>query len=196
VRSNVAGGPVHTDVASLLARPVGSRAPPSPRRASRTGHHRFRTLTQSGRTGVVLERGARTILWGAEGRATRLPFPRPNPKRLPERKVVTIVAGFKFQEGVVICADTQETVGNVIKRQAPKLRFEPSLQRIPGQLPTKTGIAVAFCGATNNGAFVDKVIDLAWEKAKTASDLEGHTSRIWFSLSDGIHARRGTNFRY
>jgi 20S proteasome alpha/beta subunit len=97
---------------------------------------------------------------------------------------LTIVAGFKFHGGVVVCADTQETVGSIIKRQVPKLRFEPSLDRIPGQLPSKSGLAVAFCGATNNGPFVDKVIDLAWEKGKGTGDLAEACSVIEQSIKD------------
>lgn len=38
----------------------------------------FRTLTQSGRTLVILDRGAEAILWDTEGRATR-PFRRGSP---------------------------------------------------------------------------------------------------------------------
>ena len=37
---------------------------------------------------------------------------------------MTIIAGFKCSEGIVICADTQETIGTS-KRSVPKLRFEP-----------------------------------------------------------------------
>jgi 20S proteasome alpha/beta subunit len=33
---------------------------------------------------------------------------------------MTIIAGFKCHEGLVLCADTQETVGNVSKRNVPK----------------------------------------------------------------------------
>jgi hypothetical protein len=44
---------------------------PALEKPSRTGHPKFRILTQSGRTGVVLERGAETIPGIAKGRATR-----------------------------------------------------------------------------------------------------------------------------
>jgi hypothetical protein len=50
---------------------------PALEKASRTGHPKFRILTQSGRTGVVLECGAEKILWNAKGRAT-------HPKLTPE----------------------------------------------------------------------------------------------------------------
>jgi 20S proteasome alpha/beta subunit len=37
----------------------------------------------------------------------------PKPKRLPERKPVTIAAGFRCSEGIVLCADTEETIGDI-----------------------------------------------------------------------------------
>jgi hypothetical protein len=38
------------------------------------GHPKFGILTQGGRTGVVLDCGAETILWNAKGRPTRPTF--------------------------------------------------------------------------------------------------------------------------
>ena len=45
-----------------------SKAPPL--KSVKDGAPKFRILTQSGRTGVVLERGVGTILWNVKGRAT------------------------------------------------------------------------------------------------------------------------------
>ena len=51
----------------------------------------------------------------------RVPFPRPPwipkpiPKRLPARKTVTIAIGFTCNEGVVIAADSQETIEGYMK---------------------------------------------------------------------------------
>jgi hypothetical protein len=76
---------------------------------------------------------------------------------------VTIVAGFKFHDGVVLCADTQETIG-VAKRQVPKLRVE----EIGGAFAKATALmpmAAAFCAATDNGQFADKLIERAWQSA-------------------------------
>jgi hypothetical protein len=39
--------------------------------------------------------------------------PRPTPKRLPERKAVTIVIGLLAEDGIVVAADTQETIGSM-----------------------------------------------------------------------------------
>jgi 20S proteasome alpha/beta subunit len=50
-----------------------------------------------------------------------LPRPIPEPKRLPARKAVTIVAGFHFADGVLICADTEITE-NFAKYQGSKIR--------------------------------------------------------------------------
>jgi 20S proteasome alpha/beta subunit len=100
---------------------------------------------------------------------------------------VTIIAGFKFKEGAVLCADTQETVGEVIKNQVPKLRFER-------QFRNGTDMAVAFCGATDSGAFVDKLITLAWTEAKKAADLDDACRRIEQSIKD-THEEFGNIFQ-
>ena len=82
---------------------------------------------------------------------------------------MTIVAGFKSYEGIVLCADTQETVG-ISKRNVPKLRFEPAAGASKGVLPGD--LAVCFCGATNNGAFMDEMIDRAWQEVQPATSLD------------------------
>lgn len=51
-------------------------------------------------------------------------IPRPKPERLPKGKRVTICAGFHCAEGIILCADTQETVG-AFKRHVPKLGIRP-----------------------------------------------------------------------
>lgn len=88
-------------------------------------------------------------------------------KRLPERKAVTIIAGFKSWEGIVICADTQETI-EYSKHSIPKLVFEPR-EREHG---STDDLAAAFCGSSNQGPFVDKLISNAWESAQLATSLD------------------------
>lgn len=105
------------------------------------------------------------------------PFPGPSlpklkPKRLPERKAVTIIAGFKSPQGIIVCADTQETVGNLSKRNVPKVRFEPSGVREHLLLSGVSDLAVAFCGAANNGPFIDKIVDRAWEAAQHTTSID------------------------
>ncbi len=94
------------------------------------------------------------------------------PKRLPERRVVTIVAGFKCYEGVVLCADTQETIGELSKRHIPKLIFEPKDHYGKTQALRPDDLAVCFCGAANNGPFVDKLVQNAWEDAQVGTNLD------------------------
>lgn len=52
-----------------------------------------------------------------------IPFPRPRPKpeRLPRRKAVTIAAGLLCDDGVVICADTEETITEERKYKTDKI---------------------------------------------------------------------------
>jgi 20S proteasome alpha/beta subunit len=88
-------------------------------------------------------------------------------ENIPKRKnALSIVAGFKCPEGIVLCADTQETTG-VAKRSIPKLRFEPS-----GTPQIGEGLAVAFCGAGDNGAFIDRLVQNAWEDAQLGTNAK------------------------
>jgi 20S proteasome alpha/beta subunit len=108
-------------------------------------------------------------------------------KRLLERKAVTIIAGFKFEEGVVLCADTQETIGEIIKNQVPKLRIEKQTQ-------AGSNMAVAFCGATDSGPFIEKLTGLAWEEARTAKDLDNACLRIEKTIKN-VYAEFGDIFQ-
>jgi len=54
-----------------------------------------------------------------------LPLPKPRPfriKRLPRGKRVTIAAGFSVFDGIVLCADTQETIPGYVKSNKGKIR--------------------------------------------------------------------------
>ena len=90
---------------------------------------------------------------------------------------MTIVAGFKSWEGIMICADTQETVERS-KRSVPKLVFEPRDK----SYGSTDDLAAAFCGATNDGPFVDKLIANAWESAQTATSLDEATDEMEKSI--------------
>jgi 20S proteasome alpha/beta subunit len=104
---------------------------------------------------------------------------------------MTIVAGFKSVDGIVVCADTQETVGDISKRNVPKIRFEP------GEAFTRMGkilgggadndLAVAFCGATNNGPYLDMLVDEAWKSARAATSLSEACDAIKQSIKDTYH---------
>jgi hypothetical protein len=85
---------------------------------------------------------------------------------------VTIVAGFKCYEGMVLCADTQETVNNLSKRNIPKLIFHPVDEWGKTKALNSDELAVAFCGAADNGPFVDKLVENAWEDAQIGTNLD------------------------
>lgn len=98
---------------------------------------------------------------------------------------MTIVAGFKSFEGIVVCADTQETIDNLSKRDVPKLRFEPEDSAFYGARGHEgDGLAVAFCGAGENGPFIDKLIDNAWHDAKNTTALPETCEAIEESIKD------------
>lgn len=88
------------------------------------------------------------------------------------RRHVTIVAGFRSYEGIVLCADTQETVNNLSKRNVPKLIFQPSNEYGQTQALSSDELAVAFAGAADNGPFVDKLVANAWEDAQAGSTID------------------------
>jgi 20S proteasome alpha/beta subunit len=104
------------------------------------------------------------------------------PLRPRERRHVTIVAGFKCYEGVVLCADTQETVAELSKRNIPKLIFEPKTDYGKTKALCDEDLAVAFCGAANNGPFVDKLVQNAWEDCQTGTNLEEVCMQIQTSI--------------
>lgn len=80
---------------------------------------------------------------------------------------MTIIAGFKCHEGIVICADTQETIEHS-KRSVPKLVFEPREH----EYGSPDNLAAAFCGASDYGPFVDKLIANSWESAQLATSID------------------------
>jgi hypothetical protein len=76
--------------------------------------------------------------------------------RLPGRNRVTIAAGFVARDGIVLCADTQETYGQLRKINVGKIiarpeSFVPNLPRI------------VFAGA-GHGHFIDKLANEAWKR--------------------------------
>jgi 20S proteasome alpha/beta subunit len=90
---------------------------------------------------------------------------------------VTIIAGFKSWEGIVLCADTQETVEHS-KISTPKLIFEPR-EHEDG---STDDLATAFCGSSDYGPFVDKLISNAWESAQLATSLDEAAQEIEKSI--------------
>lgn len=84
--------------------------------------------------------------------------PKPNPIRLKKRKRMTICAGFKSMYGVVLSADTQETLGST-KIRIPKLVIKPHVGE-----PTDK-VRMLFAGA-GDGIFVDRLIEEMWKAAE------------------------------
>lgn len=89
--------------------------------------------------------------------------------RLPERRSVTIIAGFKCQDGVVVCGDTQETL-SFYKRNVQKVKVEPPSERIH-KLLGGSDLAAVFCGA-GHGPFIDLLTRRAWLATKKADSLD------------------------
>src|SRR5262245_23262059 len=108
------------------------------------------------------------------------PSPYPKPKRLPERKAVTIVGGFRCDEGIVLCADTQETIQGT-RTHTPKLRLEPRRDFYGNGGEGKDDLMVAFAGA-GDGPFIDKLVDRAWEDVQLATNIDDAAKSIEGSI--------------
>lgn len=97
--------------------------------------------------------------------------------RQPKRQVVTIIAGFRCQDGIVVCADTQETSG-AAKRSIPKLQcFHGPVSSQDGQSMINPDLALAICGA-GDGPFIDKITSQAWDAIRYVSDVWEASERI------------------
>ncbi|HEY6348382.1 MAG TPA: hypothetical protein VI636_03130 [Candidatus Angelobacter sp.] len=77
---------------------------------------------------------------------------------------MTIIAGFRSENGIVVCADTQETSGPS-KRTVPKLRFEAR------GMWTDAPLAIAFCGS-GYGPLIDKLTAECWKAAEPLGCLD------------------------
>jgi len=90
---------------------------------------------------------------------------------------VTIIAGFRCKDGIVICADTQETLGPA-KRSVSKLQCfnGPVLNQDLTEL-VNHDLSLAICGA-GDGPFIDKITNQAWDAVRYVSDILEAAERI------------------
>jgi 20S proteasome alpha/beta subunit len=77
---------------------------------------------------------------------------------------MTIAAAFFCMDGLVFCADTQETHDKYLKVSAPKIAIRPRGEAII----RNHDIRLVVSGA-GDGPFIDKLIDLMWEEAELSS---------------------------
>lgn len=104
-----------------------------------------------------------------------------------------MIAGFRCQDGIVICADTQETLGSV-KRNVSKLEFTkgPTWSTEQNEL-INHDLAFALCGA-GHGPFVDKIASRAWNALRGVflTSLHHKTSELlhWMSTVDHFEELR------
>jgi hypothetical protein len=100
---------------------------------------------------------------------------------------MTIAAGFTCFDGLVICADTLETVGDYGKRSQSKIVIKPKPNPTPKiEMPRRKSdpprpprepepdCVVVFAGA-GEADFIDKLIDTLWKKIGPAVT---HTEKI------------------
>lgn len=119
-------------------------------------------------------------------RKMRYPFPHPRPPRYPrparlrERKAVTIAAGFRCNEGIVLCADTEETLGDIKQWRG---KIETSVY------PAHPGVKHAVCFA---GSGWTDYVRTAIEKAQQGlgecngiSEIRSHLEEKLLGFFDG-----------
>ena len=88
---------------------------------------------------------------------------------------MTIAAGFRFNGGLILCADTQETIQELhSKTWTPKLIVEPAL-KLSKDSPDDLMIAIAGAG---DGPFIDKLTELAWLASRDATYLKQPAARF------------------
>lgn len=121
--------------------------------------------------------------------------PLPKIPNFPRRSSVTIAAGFKCTDGVVLCADTQETVGDYKKRNCAKITVKPSVNpvppikqpraigdpRPPEVVPPNPDLIVGFAGA-GDSSFLEKLIDKAWLRISQVATFEERCT----ALEEGV----------
>jgi hypothetical protein len=103
---------------------------------------------------------------------------------------VTIAAGLRCSNGIVLCADAQETKNALSKVNVPKVRVEPWL-RVGKDSPDELMIAVAGAG---DGPFIDKIIERAWEDVSIASSFDEACAEMEKSIKT-IHKEYGQIFQ-
>ena len=103
---------------------------------------------------------------------------------------MTIVAGLRFNGGIILCADTQGTINNYSKKWTPKLIVKP--QPWYGKdSPDDLMLAIAGAG---DGPFTDKLTERAWEEAQTATSFDEACSAIENSIKQ-THQEYGLVFQ-
>jgi 20S proteasome alpha/beta subunit len=100
--------------------------------------------------------------------------PLPNPGRLSKRKRVTVAAGYVCDEGVILCADTQETIPGFTKTDVQKL--------LSFDVPP---LRLVFAGSGNNATQIDDVIYEIALKFQSTSPSDPVASRA--ALRDSVN---------
>jgi hypothetical protein len=118
------------------------------------------------------------------------PFPKPRPfsNRLPRRKRVTIAAGFCCTDGIVLCADSQETIDDYLKVSAPKIEIRPE-----GTGKRREVFAV-FVGA-GHGPLVDRLVDEMWYAAENSKGNLNEAANAMAAANRDYYKELKTVFR-
>lgn len=94
---------------------------------------------------------------------------------------MTIIAGFRCVDGIVVCGDTQET-SDIHKRNVTKVVVLPQGANAV-DLISRSDVMATFCGA-GNGDFIEMLIRKAWESTAHATDLEQACDFIELAIKD------------
>ena len=102
---------------------------------------------------------------------------------------MTIAAGFPCSDGIVLCADTQETYGDLLKLNMPKIIAFPQ-----DTLPCPLRLMVAGAGS---GPFIDKLASESWKRLvrDAPQNIEEACDSVDQSIKD-VHEEFGRIFQH
>jgi hypothetical protein len=97
--------------------------------------------------------------------APKLP-PYPKPQQLPRAERMTIAAGYHCMYGIVLCADTEETVQEYIKHDVQKI------VRFPDYFDYKPDKNCALFAGAGDGPFIESLASKMWKGASGMETLD------------------------
>lgn len=101
---------------------------------------------------------------------------------------MTIAAAFRCNDGIVVCADSQETINDYLKVSVPKIEIRPE------GISTRRGLFAVFVGA-GHAPLIDKLVDEMWDAAENATGGLRETAKAMAAASRNYYKELKGMFR-